>query len=92
LTEENKMTNPEFVRFLLSHGGPLWKYLHPDADQQGVSITFGRLKEIIEQKSGVALSYSDFYDYDFAGWLFNAELYVEAEADGILSYGNLGDE
>lgn len=58
------------VRRLLSIGGPLYQYLHPEGD----GATFSRFKELINEVLGTNLNYADLYSGQFAGWLFNGSL------------------
>ena len=58
------------VRRLLSVGGPLHQYLHPEAE----GATFSRFKELVNETLGTDFSYTDLYNSRFAGWLFNAGL------------------
>ena len=58
------------VRRLLSAGGPLHQYLHPEGD----GATFSRFKELINEALGTDFSYADLYNGRFAGWLFNGSL------------------
>lgn len=58
------------VRRLLSVGGALYQYLHPEAE----GCSFSRFKELINESLDTNFSYSDLYDAQFAGWLFNGSL------------------
>ena len=58
------------VQKLLSPGGPLYEYLHPE----GTGCTFSRLKELINEALDLDFSYSELYNQHCAKWLFNASL------------------
>lgn len=80
------------VRRLLSIGGPLYQYLHPEGD----GATFSRFKELINEELGTNLNYMDLYKGQFAGWLFNGSLeWSEADqqqADDLDSLTSKSDD
>jgi hypothetical protein len=90
VTEADKNAEQEIrkdtVRRLLSVGGALYQYLHPEAE----GCTFSRFKELINESLNTNFSYSDLYDGQFAGWLFNGNLdWSESDRQQIDDLNNL---